>query len=295
MKRTKRSWIGVAVVAWMVAHAGMARAVDVLLYQNGFESQDACAWNGSVPEATCDPDMVFLPAGAFTMGSNDGQSDEQPVHTVTLSAFWIDRHEVTVDAYLSCVADLGCVDPNGTFAGNTSCNYGAPGRGSHPVNCIDRAKASAYCSWASKRLPTEAEWEKAARGALDSRTYPWGEAEATCDYAVMYDPLVSADFGGCGADLTDAVGTKPAGLSTYGGFDMAGNVWEWVSDSYSATYYATSPSTNPTGPPPGGNGIVRGGSWFHDTTYQRVANRNSVGTSFSTPSTGFRCARPDDV
>ncbi|MFN7951685.1 MAG: SUMF1/EgtB/PvdO family nonheme iron enzyme [bacterium] len=286
-------WFIPGIVAGLLASAGTARAVEVLVYQNGFESADACAWNASVPAATCDPDMVFVPAGAFTMGSNDGQSDEQPVHTITLSAFWIDRHEVTVDDYLSCVADTACVDPNGVFGTNDYCNYGAPGRGSHPVNCIDRAKATAYCTWASKRLPTEAEWEKAARGALDSRTYPWGDTEASCDYAVMSDDLAGGT--GCGADQTDVVGLKPAGLSVYGGYDMAGNVWEWVSDWYDATYYATSPATNPTGPATGTTRIVRGGSWFHDFSYQRLANRNSVPPSYSTPSTGFRCARPDDI
>ncbi len=236
-------------------------------------------------------DMVFVPAGSFTMGSNSGNSDEQPVHTVYLDAYWIDRTEVTVDAYAACVAAGGCTAPNGNYGSATYCNYGAPGRGNHPINCVDWYKSQAYCTWAGKRLPTEAEWEKAARDS-DARTYPWGEATATCAYAVMND--ASAGGNGCGLNHTAPVGSKPAGASPYGALDMAGNVWEWVNDWYSSTYYWVSPSANPPGPAGGNSRVLRGGSWDDNSGfgYLRASNRTYDTPAFWSDFVGgFRCSR----
>jgi len=156
-------------------------------------------------------DMVRVPAGNFLYGD-----ENRRVH---LPEFWIDRTEVTVTAYGECVRAGGCSEPDT----GGSCNWGVSGRGDHPVNCVDWNEAKSYCEWAGNRLPTEEEWEKAARGT-DGRKYPWGDEEATCALAVMDE-----DGNGCGRDRTWPVGSKPSGASPYDALDMAGNVWEWTS------------------------------------------------------------------
>jgi len=271
--------------------ASAARAADpVILWQNGFESADTCAWTTTVPAVTCDPEMVFVPAGDFPMGSNSGTPDQQPVHDVTLSAYWFDRNDVTVDAYAACESATACTAPDGSYSYDPACNWGAPNRGAHPINCVDWTQAAAYCAWAGngRRLPTEAEWEKAARGT-DARTYPWGDATPTCDHAVMSDP--NADGTGCGLGTTWPVGSKGSGASPYGALDMAGNVYQWVSDWYDPNYYSVSPPTDPQGPATGSSTILRGGSWLNTVhlfaTYRRVIGDRSTWDD----SAGFRCAR----
>ncbi len=269
-------------VAGGIASSPAALAA-VILFQNGFESADVCAWGSSDPAATCDPDMVFVPAGKFTMGS-DFSSAELPIHDVTLDAFWIDRTEVTVDQYSACVTAASC-----TAAGTSvKCNAGVAGRGDHPINCVDWSQALAYCIWAGKRLPTEAEWEKAARGT-DARTRPWGEETATCDYAVVDD--ASAGGFGCGLAHTGPVGTKPAGASPYGALDLMGNAWEWVNDWYSPTYYSVSPPSNPPGPVSGDERTIRGGAWGDGSgATLRSAYRIPSGVTGTVNTLGFRCA-----
>ncbi|MFN7954196.1 MAG: SUMF1/EgtB/PvdO family nonheme iron enzyme [bacterium] len=269
----------------------LARADGVTVYQNGFESADTCAWKASVPASTCDPTMVYVPAGEFTMGSSAGELREQPVHLVYLDAFWIDRTEVTVDAYAACVASGVCKKPNSeygeSFPNSPWCNWGAPDRaGDHPVNCLEWGRANKYCAWAGKRLPTEAEWEKAARGT-DARTYPWGEAEPSCDYAIIY---ASVGGNGCGFNTTWPVGSKPAGVSPYGALDMSGNVWEWVNDWYLWNYYTVSPHSNPPGPAKTGDRVLRGNSWDGGASSSRAAYRNGAAVAFFSIETGFRCA-----
>lgn len=160
--------------------------------------------------------LVYVPAGEFTMGSNDGDFDEKPERTVYLDAFWIDKTEVTQGMYAKCTAD-GCEKP--TCSPKKGNNY--------PVVCITWKSANAYCEWAGRRLPHEAEWEKAARGT-DGRIYPWGNEPATCEYAVMDDLKGSGN--GCGQKSAWEVGSKPKGVSPYGALNMAGNVAEWVAD-----------------------------------------------------------------
>jgi len=218
-------------------------------------------------------DMVAVPAGAFLMGCNGAvdqncNADESPYHSVDLAAFSIDKTEVTQAAYAAC-ADAGACP---AILGMPSDLV--------PVHGVGWATASAYCTWAGKRLPTEAEWEKAARGT-DGRVYPWGNSDPTCD---------EANFGTCaGAPL--AVGERSSGASPYGALDMAGNVAEWVADHYAADYYAASPAQNPPGPATGANYVDRGG-WYRSRAEQLRASfrePNSPDTALSY--LGFRCAQ----
>ncbi len=230
------------------------------------------------------PGMVLVPAGEFEMGSNS-YPEEQPIRMVELSTFYLDRHEVTVAEYRECVMAGECEDP---MVGG-SCNYDVAGQDAHPMNCVNWFDAEAYCAWVDggvKRLPTEAEWEKAARGE-DMRTYPWGNAPVpSCTHAIMND-----GGQGCGTDSTWMVGSRPMGVSAYGGLDMAGNVWEWVSDYYAP--YDPGEIVDPTGPAKGMLRILRGGGWFHsDSADFTTTHRHEVQAGLGDPYIGIRCARP---
>jgi len=234
-------------------------------------------------------DMVMVPAGEFMMGCNskvDKQcaeaEDEKPYHKVYLDAFYIDKFEVTVQQYGACVQAGNCSNPNTGGA----CNWGVSGRETHPINCIDWNQADTFCKWAGKRLPTEAEWEKAARGT-DGRKYPWGNREASCSYAVMWENGQS----GCGKNSTWPVGSKPSGASPYGAMDMAGNVWEWVADWYGANYYQSSPRSNPTDTASGTGRVLRGGGWDDSPLILRPSLRLRFDPSSRSDFLGVRCAR----
>lgn len=230
------------------------------------------------------PGMVLVPGGEFTMGSATS-NDEQPVRTVTLDAFWIDETEVTVAAYAECVASGACDLPP-RVAGY---NYGVAGRAAHPVNGVSWFDADVYCRWVdggARRLPTEAQWEKAARGA-HGWVFPWGNATATCFRVVMAD---DASVGGCGLGSTAAVGSKAEGISPYGALDMAGNVQEWVSDWYGP--YDADATHDPTGPAEGQYRVLRGGAWDDgDPDDVRSTARNLDDPGDHTDTVGFRCAR----
>ncbi len=186
---------------------------------------------------------------------------------------------MTQGAYKKCV-DAG-------MCGVPGCDWYPSGTPNRPVVCVDWNDAIAYCTWAGKRLPTEAEWEKAARGT-DGRKYPWGNQTATCEYAVIYD---GSDYG-CGTGSTwDVCSKSPAGDSPYGLCDMAGNVWEWVSDWYGSDYYSNSPASNPTGPVSGSGRVVRGGGFYFNVDNLRASSRNDVIPSFVNVNLGFRCSR----
>jgi len=182
-------------------------------------------------------------------------------------------------AHFEIKAELG----RGTFATPTSrawrdsLPYNETDKTDHPVVCIDWNNANTYCEWAGKQLPTEAQWEKAARGT-DGHTYPWGEG-IDCH---------KAQYWKCGGE-TVAVGTKN-GVSPYGAYDMAGNVWKLVSDWYDDNYYATSPRSNPAGPQSGSTWVVRGGGWNYNWFYTRVAYRSHYGPANRDDLFGFRCA-----
>jgi formylglycine-generating enzyme required for sulfatase activity len=224
--------------------------------------------------------MVFVPDGKFFRGSLDDVrvTAESPQSEVHLDAYYIDRTEVTVAQYRKfCVATKRATP--------ASPNWGWLGHDNHPIVNVSWNDATAYATWAGKALPTEAQWEKAARG-WDGRAYPWGNewdaAKAQCSKAKWGD-----------AKKTAPVGSFPAGASPYGALDMAGNVWEWCADWYSADYYKDGQVKNPTGPETGTSRVLRGGSWNDNNHYYfRTACRdyNSPGGCYGV--IGFRCVSP---
>ncbi len=243
--------------------------------------------------------MVLVPAGDFWMGC--AQNDKsclthfKPKHQVYLDAFYIDKTEVTVAQYRKCVSTKQCTAPTllpdvydgGGKDRSSECNWNKTGR-DFPITCVDWSQANSFCRWAGKRLPTEAEWEKAARGT-DGRIYPWGKAKPSCSYAI-----INVGGNGCGRDSTWPVGSKPAGKSPYGALDMAGNVTEWVNDWYDSGYYARSSRRNPRGPSRGNKRVVRGsnvasGAYF--LVAIRAAYRRGLHPNDSQNALGFRCAR----
>jgi formylglycine-generating enzyme required for sulfatase activity len=222
--------------------------------------------------------MAMVPAGEFTMGSATGDADEQPVHKVYVDVFSMDIHQLSVAQYSRFLeATHHDIPPEWSLMNR-------PQHQSRPVANVDWADADAYCKWAGKRLPTEAEWEKAARGT-DGRTYPWGNEPPTKFHATSGKEIWSSHT------APSPVGTLEEGKSPYGIYDMAGNVWEWVSDWYDPDYYQTSPSQNPTGPPTGGHKVVRGGSWGSGPKDLRSSDREVHVPSFRGYGTGFRCAK----
>lgn len=240
--------------------------------------------------------MVYVPAGLFRMGSDDSDpdaaEDEKPHHQVHLGAFWMDRTEVTNAQYERCVEDLACSPPT-SFAASTRDSYFANSEfEKYPVIYVDWNRANAYCTWAGKRLPTEAEWEKVARGT-DNRMYPWGNAFDGsklnfCDISCALD-WRNVDWDDGHAD-TAPVGSYPEGRSPYGALDMLGNVWEWVADWYDVSYYVGSPGKNPSGPLSGYRKAIRGGAWDLFQGASRVANRYGGIPSDADDNVGFRCA-----
>jgi formylglycine-generating enzyme required for sulfatase activity len=222
---------------------------------------------------------ILVPAGAFTMGSNGGDKIEQPPHTVNVSAFYIDKNEVTNALYKQCVDAGSCQPPTDPSSKTRSSYYGNPDYGEYPVIYVNWNMADAYCKWQGGRLPTEAEWEKAARG-LDGRTFPWGEG-VSC---------ANANFSDCNND-TIKVGTYVSAKSPFGLFDMAGNVWEWVSDWYQGNYYSIAGNgmSDPQGPASGQERVIRGGSWMNAGKSIRSTIRNSSDPSKSSNAVGFRC------
>ena len=230
---------------------------------------------------------VVVPAGPFWMGCNDAvdpecSDDEYPYHEVTLPEFRIDKTEVTLTDYAVCLDAGRCEAPDS----GARCNWDVGARDGHPVNCISWSQAQNYCTSLGRRLPTEAEWEKAARGTRGWR-YPWGNDEASCDFAVFHSDSGSS----CGREQpTWPVCSKMGGESPYGACDMAGNVFEWVADWYEEGYYEESPAASPTGPASGTMRVLRGGAWLFGAEYLRSSHRSAIDPSIRDVTLGFRCA-----
>ncbi|HZK17093.1 MAG TPA: SUMF1/EgtB/PvdO family nonheme iron enzyme [Anaerolineaceae bacterium] len=245
------------------------------------------------PESEIVPgELVEIPEGAFMMGcdvENKGdlgcRAAELPFHEVTLPAYLIDRYEVTNSQYRQCVEDGACKAPRSNASSSREDYFSDPAYDLYPVVYINYADAQAYCEWAGMRLPTEAEWEKAARGS-QANLYPWGNHDPDCTLA---NSLNNPNATSCVGDTT-MVGSYPLGSSQYGVMDMAGNVWEWVADYFSPNYYADSPTENPTGPESGTERVVRGGGWSGSWRYLRTSSRAYDLPFYSGADLGFRCA-----
>jgi len=241
-----------------------------------------------------DLEWINVNGGTFQMGIDDGGSDEQPIHTVTLSSFEITKYEVTNGQYCEFLNDIGC-NSNGSHNGEQYIDMGSgycqinysggqfvpeSGKTDFPVIYVSWYGANAFAKWAGGRLPTEAEWEFAARGGNSSNGYTYSGSNAVGDVAWYYTNS---------GDQTHQVGTKAD--NELGTHDMSGNVWEWCNDWYDSDYYTSSPQNNPQGPANGTNRVLRGGSWNYDAHYCRVAKRSGNLPDHAYYYLGFRVAR----
>ena len=255
--------------------------------------------NGAQPESLIGKDgapMLLIPEGEFIMGTDDvgagwhqGNPNEYPEHTVRLKSYYIDQFEVTIARYAKFLeAATHSPPPSWDDAAVTSA-------GDRPVVGVDWEDANAYCKWAGERLPTEAEWEKAARGT-DKRRFPWGDMQPFVDIAnynrglwVSY-PITLAPVTSGAEGMSIRHGLKNGGKSPYGLYHMAGNAAEWVADWYDREYYGKSSKENPAGPAAGEKKVLRGGSWGDPPRNIRVTARFSADPEFRDTSIGFRCA-----
>lgn len=241
--------------------------------------------------------LVYVPAGDFLMGASSADpnalENETPAHRVYLDAFWLDSTEVTNAMYSRCVADGKCAPPTADTSFSRSSYASQSTCAGYPVIYVSWQQTQDYCQWAGRRLPTEAEWEKAARGT-DGRLFPWGNQNPTDAMANLCgsecrmeprDPGINDGF----LD-TAPVGFLPGDSSPYGALDMAGNVAEWVADRGQADYYSVSPKSNPTGASAGDTRVIRGGVFAIVPRGARLSARSFLLPSASNQYTGFRCA-----
>ncbi len=233
--------------------------------------------------------MAYVAEGEFQMGCYPApgvcEDDNEYLHGIWLDGYYIDNFEVTNAQYASCVEAGACTPPQSFNSSTHQSYYNNPAFADYPVLYSTWEDAQNYCLWRGKRLPTEAEWEKAARGVKDTRFFPWGDQSPDCTKANFY---FLEENRPCMSDTT-RVGSYPLGVSPYGLMDIAGNVAEWVSDWYGADYYQSSPYVNPTGPSTGTEKVLRGGSWNTNWNLLQVTDRwpQDPGSEFYT--VGFRC------
>jgi formylglycine-generating enzyme required for sulfatase activity len=252
---------------WVWIRAGLGMAVDVRLKKIG----------PTITHAKDRSTMVLVRAGAFVRGAPKGK-DNVPQRRIHLDTFYIDKYEVTAAQYARCVRARGCSRPT---EDDDECTYGKRGKERHPINCVTWRDASRYCAWAGKRLPTEAEWEKAARGT-DGRRYPWGDKKPTCGLAQSRQ---------CKGDGPVTVTSFAGAKSPWGAVQMAGNVYEYVADHYGEDYYEKAPGRNPKGPVGGRLRVMRGGSWDHREGHLQTYVRRRVKPDRPDTKVGFRCAK----
>ncbi|HQN71802.1 MAG TPA: SUMF1/EgtB/PvdO family nonheme iron enzyme [bacterium] len=253
-------------------------------------------------------EFTDIPGGTFFMGCNDVLDNncaesEKPGHIIELSPYSIATYEITVAQYETCIEAGFCRMDNPeyfdykTYILNFRCNIGSPRGVSHPANCISYYGAEAFCKFIGARLPTEAQWEKAARGGCEfyenceaeTQIFPWGNEMATCDTAVMMDAL--SGIPGCETGGTMFVGSKPMGVSPYGLFDMSGNAWEWTSDWFDPGYYNNSLEKDPQGPETGREKVLKGGSCNFSSNAIRPSYRYNVYPNVNYTYGGFRCVK----
>lgn len=277
---------GTLIILWILALVSGTASLPAAEPQAGKDGNTASA--ESIKGRDGAP-MILIPAGSFLMGSNEGLPNERPEHRVTLDAFYIDQYEVTLALYQNFL-EAAKHDPPSTWDDEAATSVG-----DRPAVGMGWADAEAYCKWAGKRLPTEAEWEKAARGT-DGRRYPWGHMQPFVDIAnynrglwvsesITLVPVTSGLEG-----MSVRHGLKTGGKSPYGLFHMAGNAAEWVNDWYDREYYQHSAEKNPQGPQSGEKKVIRGGSWADLPSALRVTARFSAEPEFQDRTIGFRCA-----
>ena len=283
-----RSTTRVSVGAWR-GHfdVGVRCAYDAGLSQ--LETVEPTLISLITPSSGANIRTVAVPAGSFVRGSSTddpkADNDERPQRTIELDAFRIARTETTNREYAGCVAAGACRAPQSVGSSTRQHYYDSADFADFPVVNVTWEDAAGFCQWAGGRLPTEAEWEKAARGP-NGAAYPWGNSAPTC---------ALANFNNCVGD-TSAVGSYSSGASPYGALDMAGNVWEWVADWYDGDYYAVAPAANPLGPSAGEGRDFRGGAWDDEAVRLRTAYRDAyLNHSFSLAFVGFRCAYDMDT
>ena len=246
------------------------------------------------PEVLTPGSMILIPEGEFIMGNNDGPKNERPEHTIWLDAYYIDRFEVTMAEYQKLLDDDYSIEPPPLWDDGAAMSEASD----RPAVGVRWPDAEKYCASVGKRLPTEAEWEKAARGT-DGRRYPWGHMQPFVDiarynqgvtgwvsYTLTLAPVTSGVSG-----MSIRHGLKTGGKSPYGLYHMSGNAAEWVADWYDRYYYEDSPEKNPTGPEEGDRKVLRGGSWEDEPRNIRVTSRATAESGFSDLTIGFRCAK----
>ncbi|PIQ96935.1 MAG: hypothetical protein COV67_07040 [Nitrospinae bacterium CG11_big_fil_rev_8_21_14_0_20_56_8] len=258
----------------------------------------ACTAHAPIAGGDAPPGMAPISEGPFTMGfdiENDedwGDTDEEPVHEVFLSPYYIDLYEVTAAEFAEFLNQHLEDSPRYFETGAAVTIEKSDGRfrpheglERYPANRVSWYGADAYCRWKGKRLPTEAEWEKAARGA-DERIFPWGNAFPGNGF-VTY----RRKFGEMGFKAMEPVDGLPGGRSPYGLYHMAGNVWEWVADWHDSDYYGESPARDPQGPETGTSKVLRGGNWYYKAYYMRTTYRFNEKPGVFKVWQGFRCAK----